>query len=296
MRLTASLLVLSFGISVEGNSQVLPHTTLDLDNWKLTGASAVTPNGTAVTLPAGAQLSRSFDQGESVTARLRFDATLSEGPTDVVSLQFGRSTLAFARSGNLGVVFISEEERLAQEPLLVVELGSIEEARVPVSLEALAGATGARIRIEVAGESAKWESRGSDRGALEFALSAGGTAPVKISEFEFIVDRTTAAVAEDLAVVSFASRYAEIAGATRSDSNGAGETASARASSGIPRPVIVAQAAPASVETRNGGPPAVSTLEVFTPSAVPRGRPPGTPADSHARLTNPDSDEQETLQ
>jgi hypothetical protein len=256
----------------------------DFTGWSISGAVALTPSDSGLELPAAAQISRVFAAGESLTAQVRFEAVLSAVPEDVVSVQIGDATMAFARAGERIVVFSAERERLAAEPLLSVELASGADAAVAVTLDALIGDAGAPVRIEIGGEAAEWRGSGTDDAGLEFALSAGSTAPILISEFEFAVARPA-----EIAVTSGNSEPAQLrsASAAVADNETEGGPAEARAhekSGAAPRSADSIAAA-SSAEPGSGGPPDRPGLEVFTPPSVRPGRPPPVPADSNAPLS-----------
>lgn len=256
-----------------GHSQDAVFRGPDLAGWALSGATALDSSETTVSLPAGAQVSRVFDPGQSVAARVCFEGMLSEDPADVVSVQIGRLTLVLTRSGTHGFVLVADRDWLAEQPLLTVDLGTADGDPVSVDLSAVASAEGSTVRIEIAGEGVDWQAGGNGGEPLEIALSAGRSAPVRISQFEFVVDRADTAAAGNSPSPQTVAGKDLATGVAAASSATAPEVASTREKESISNTSADKQAEAPAAEPESESPPGRPGLEVFTPPSVRRHTP-----------------------
>jgi hypothetical protein len=137
-------ITLSFGLllMVHGaNAQIVALNPQALGGWTLVGADqAALGQSTVLTLPAGAQVARSFPLGD-VTVTAASKPTFGDNAEDWPTVELGAATLVFARNGDKGqlLLVIGDQAPVALDLSIRLDVNGRSVEPVAISLSYSAG-------------------------------------------------------------------------------------------------------------------------------------------------------------
>jgi hypothetical protein len=262
---------------LSGSTQLFESTQQALTGWQVSGTepSSLTARS-GLTLPAGAQLSRSFAPGV-VTVHLISQPFFGSTPADCPSLEVGPASLAFVRDNDEGelVLIVGETTQAAlPAPMLLGEDGrSAQPLDLALSYDSACGL----VTVNVPGQPVLSVSGASSRSAVEVAIEAGTKTDWILGSFDVAVKTPDSSSAPDNAADSSAGGKRDPSATGKSSDAPASASSAPVASAG--HLATASEGTTPKLATQPPAPAAArASLEIFTPPSVrlqPAQTPPG---------------------
>lgn len=264
MRISTILIGLTLSSGLLPAQQIIRVTPQTLAGWTIVGteASALTSQP-ELTLPAGAQLTRFFDNGE-LGLQLKTHPVIGLNESDWPTVELGSTALIFSRNGTTGKLLLAVGGQAPQP--LPVEFTLDAQDRSKELLVISLSRQGTAVIVETGGQIFQSKVSPDNSRGLEIVASAGASTPWTFQSLEVSkkIDEPVRLPTVDLTPTSKFSV--------------AGDTANSRlVAAGFVLPdfnaVIPVDPAVANVSPSGNAAGALKfTLEIFTPPAVRRGR------------------------
>lgn len=172
--------------ALAASAQTLTLTPQSLTAWTLTGATKEALARQAIlSLPAGAQLSRTFRTGDitvAVTARPVF----ATAPADWPVLEVGAAALVFARTGETGQLILKVGDTEPVALPLAVTLDAAGRSADPISVTLVR--SGDMLVVNLAGQTQQFPTDAA--ASLEIIASAGADHPWTLDSLQVTVPET----------------------------------------------------------------------------------------------------------
>ncbi len=264
MRISIILIGLTLTSGLLSAKQIMSVTPQTLAGWTIVGAEASALAGQPeLTLPAGAQLARSFDNGE-LAVQLKTRPVVGVNESDWPTVELGTTALIFSRNGAVGKLLLSVGGQTPQP--LPIEFTLDAQDRSKELLVITLSRQGSSVSVETAGQILQFKVGPDDSRGLEIVASAGASTPWTFQSLTVTrnFDEPVRLPTVDL------TQYSKF--------SASGDTANSRlVAAGCVLPdfneVIPVDPAVAKVSpSGNAAGAGKFTLEIFTPPAVRRGR------------------------
>lgn len=242
------------------NAQELKVTAQNLTGWTLTGAEKSTlPASAGLTLPAGAQVARTFSQAELVVSVVT-QPVFPEGTADWPALEVGAAAVLFSRSEQGGQLTVVAGENPPVMLGSVIKLDGDGRSLRPISLQVKK--TGRALLVSTGGEVVAVDA--GPTAGVDVVASAGADHAWSLERLEvtFPADPGAARVGSHTAGGESEDGLRIGPGTASSDANAIGaETAGGGASQ-----------APAAKKATPAEAPGAGVLEIYTPPSIRLGR------------------------
>jgi hypothetical protein len=250
-----------------GSPQLFEVNAQSMDGWRTNGADRSSWGAQGkLTLPVGAQLSRSFGPG-LVTVHLVSQPFFGSDPADCPSLEAGPASVAFVRDNTGGKLVLIVGQGAPMALPTPIPLGEDGRSAQPLDLTLGFDSAGGLATVIVSGQQLPPVSCPASGSAVEVAIAAGTKIDWPLGSFDVVVTTPDSSSASGGATQASASQ-------TSAAQAGSG-SGRASATSPTPPPGGPGRLAAAIGGTTAGvaSPPAASTkapatLQVFTPPSV----------------------------
>ncbi len=254
-----SFLALALGLRAQQTIAVTPQT---LAGWTVSGADPqALSQQTGLSLPAGAQLARSF-MVSGLNLKVTTKAAIGQNAGDWPVLEISDAALVFARNGSAGklVLVLGDNAPLDLPYNFALDANGLGVEPVTVSFSR----QGAVVSVGMSGQTLQFPAGPAAGSGMEVVASAGTSEAWAFQTLEvtvaapMVADNTGGQSAGTSGTKAAAS---DLLAKGRSATSGAGTSALANTSASASGPAVAPGASSSRV-----------TLEIFTPPAVRHGR------------------------